>query len=391
MGFNINTISSCGRELLIVDVVFTALALVFLGLRFWALRLSGRKLYPDDFFAVFALVSKTVLTGTAIWGTFNGLGQHIQLLSLSELTVQVKLLLVSEFSYLASTASVKLSMLFLYHRIYTTPVFRRWNWAVIGLTFAYISKWRLLTRNAAVAFIPLFLTNCIPLSQYWDPQPGGWCRDTIVGDNATVAANLFLDVAVLALPMPVLWRLQMSIRDKLTVTAMFSIGLVTIALVLWRLGVTIRTRDSVDWTSTLCKVGEIASLEVYLGVIAVSIPTLGPLFNAYITPTLRKWGLTRATGVANSGGKNLYLETIGGSTLNKRSRKYTELSESGDHIISGVDSIKLTPSVEGRVVAECAFEPVDAVHTPDREQGRIHVQRDIEAQYHPKKADYFNE
>lgn len=79
---------------------------------------------------------------------------------------------------------------------------------------------------AAVSFIPLFLTNCIPLSQYWDPKPTGWCRDTLVGDNATVAVNLVLDVLVLALPLPVLWRLQMSIRDKLTVTAMFGFGFV---------------------------------------------------------------------------------------------------------------------------------------------------------------------
>ncbi|TGJ82834.1 hypothetical protein E0Z10_g5933 [Xylaria hypoxylon] len=381
MAFNIYTISRCGQELFTVDIIFTVLDLVFLGLRFWALRFSRRKFQPDDFFALFAFVAKSVLTGAAIWGTWNGLGKHITELNLDQLTVQVKLLLISEFTYLTGTACVKLTMLFLYHRIYTTPVFRRWNYGAIAFVALYF-----------ISFIPVFLTNCIPLSQYWDPKPTGWCRDTLIFDNATVAANLLLDFAVLILPLPVLWRLQMSIRDKLTVTSMFSIGLVTIALVSWRFGVTLKTRDSPDWTRSLCKVGEIASLEIHLGIIGVCIPTLGPLFNAYISPALHKMGITKSTSTSKSGGKNLYLETIGGSTLNKRSRKYTELSESVDHIISrDDDSIKLTPTVDGRVVAECTSRPINATRTPDHGPGRIHVQRDIEAQYHPKKVDYFEE
>ncbi|RWA14132.1 hypothetical protein EKO27_g983 [Xylaria grammica] len=375
MAFTWHQSSSCGQKLLILDIIFTILGITFLGLRFWAARFSHRKLYPDDLFAVWAFISVGVLTGASFWGVFNGLGKHITQLNPSELTVQVKLLLISEFTYLSGTSALKLSMLSLYYRIYATPVFRRWVWGVVGLVVVYI-----------VSFIPLFLTNCIPLSQYWDPKPTGWCRDTIIGDNATVAANLVLDFAVLVLPLPVLWRLQMSIRDKLTVTAMFGIGFVTIGLILWRLVVTLKTRASPDWTDTLCVVGTIAPLEVHLGVIGVCIPTLGPLFNAYVTPLMRRMGLTKATTA--SGAKNLYLETIGGSSMNKRSRKYTELSESVDYIVSRDDSIKLTPTAEGRVVAECAFEPTNETQTPHRDLGRIRVQRDIESQYHPKKGDY---
>jgi hypothetical protein len=77
-----------------------------------------------------------------------------------------------------------------------------------------------------ISFLPLYLTNCVPLSQLWNPVPGGWCRDPTIGDNATIAVNLMLDVAILVLPLPVLWRLQMSVRNRITITAMFSIGIV---------------------------------------------------------------------------------------------------------------------------------------------------------------------
>ncbi|KAK5626858.1 hypothetical protein RRF57_002573 [Xylaria bambusicola] len=57
MGFTINEISTCGRELFIVDIVFTVITIGFLLLRFWSARISRRKLYPDDIFVLFAFVS----------------------------------------------------------------------------------------------------------------------------------------------------------------------------------------------------------------------------------------------------------------------------------------------------------------------------------------------
>ncbi|KAI0487322.1 hypothetical protein F4859DRAFT_509893 [Xylaria cf. heliscus] len=376
-GFNFQTISQCGRNIIVIDIVFLFFDILFLVLRFWSAHLARRKLYLDDLAVVFAFVMISVLGGAAFWGIFNGLGKHITELTVDQLTIQVKLLLISEFTYLLGVAFIKMSMLFLYHRIYTTPAFRRLCYFVIGLDLAYI-----------ITFIPIFLTNCIPLSQYWDPKPTGWCRDTVISDSATVAGNLLLDLFVLIMPLPILWRLQMSIRDKLTVTSMFSIGLVTVALVLWRLGVTTKTRASSDWTETLCQVGLIASLEIHLGILAVCIPTYGPLFNTYIKPLLRQTGLvSSAPRYGNgTGGKRSLMATFGSSGMNKRSKGYSEFG-SVDQIMSRDDnSIKLAPVGEGKVVSECAFIPINETGGSDNGRGGIHVQRDIEATYYAKKS-----
>ncbi|KAI1755756.1 hypothetical protein F4782DRAFT_538223 [Xylaria castorea] len=394
-----NEISYCGHKLFIIDIIFITLDIVFLALRFWSARIARRKLFLDDWAVVIAFVMMSVLSGAGYWGIFNGLGKHITTLTPDQLTVQVKLLLICEFTYLLGVAFIKLSMLFLYHRIYTTPTFRRWVYFVIALGVIYISETfyppkmvrgplrrQLLTPNDAVVFIPIFLTNCIPLSQYWDPKPTGWCRDTVISDSATVAGNLLLDILVLALPLPVLWRLQMSVRDKITVTAMFSIGIVTVALVLWRLGVTTATRASADWTATLCQVGLIASLELQLGILAVCIPTYGPFFNAYIKPILRKAGVVTSTSGSKTGGKRSYLNTFGSSNPVKRSRGYDEFSDSVDRIVSRDDnSINLAHYGEGKVVSECAFKPPNE---PGHGRGEIHVQRDFKAVYHAKKGGH---
>ncbi|KAJ8111122.1 hypothetical protein ONZ43_g5699 [Nemania bipapillata] len=90
MPFNIHTISQCGRSLFISDTIFTTITIGVLGLRFWSAYIAKRKMYADDYTAVAAFVSKSVLTGAAYWGTFNGLGKAISELTLDELTVQVK-------------------------------------------------------------------------------------------------------------------------------------------------------------------------------------------------------------------------------------------------------------------------------------------------------------
>lgn len=165
----------------------------------------------------------------------------------------------------------------------------------------------------------------------------------------------------------------------------------TVAFVLWRLGVTERTRNSPDWTDTLCQVGLIASLEIYLGIIAVCIPTLGPLFNAYVKPSLNRIGFMKSAKASGPGVKPSYLQTFGGSNSNKRSHGYSEFSESADRIVSRDGSMKLTPTLDGKVTSECVFTPVTETDTADHGGDGIHVQRDIEAIYQSRKGPYYNE
>lgn len=158
----------------------------------------------------------------------------------------------------------------------------------------------------------------------------------------------------------------------------------TVGLVLWRLAETTATRASPDWTTTLCQVGLIAELEIHLGILAVCIPTYGPFFNAYIKPLLRKAGVVTSPSTSGTGGKRSYLRTFGSSGPVKRSRGYTEFTDSVDQIVGG-DDMSLGPIGEGQVVSECTFKPPNE---PGRSRGEIHVQRDIEAVYHAKKGGY---
>lgn len=68
----------------------------------------------------------------------------------------------------------------------------------------------------------------------------------------------------MALPLPLLWRLKMPVRQKLAITAIFSLALVAIAMDILRLVETDKALPEVTWLYT--------SLETEVAVIVSSLP-----------------------------------------------------------------------------------------------------------------------
>jgi hypothetical protein len=68
--------------------------------------------------------------------------------------------------------------------------------------------------------------GCTPLEKHWDVWLPGTCIEWQPLHIAVMAFNLIDDVVILLLPQPVIWKLQLTRKQKLGVSAIFSIGLV---------------------------------------------------------------------------------------------------------------------------------------------------------------------
>ncbi|KAJ4387614.1 hypothetical protein N0V93_008210 [Gnomoniopsis smithogilvyi] len=121
----------------------------------------------------------------------------------------------------------------------------------------------------------------------WNPNPGGSYRDGTISDYSTLAINMLLDLAVFILPLPTLWSLNMAPRKKVVVTIMFSFGLATIAVMIWRVVWTHQYRTNPDFTTYLGWIGLVSQFELWLGLIVACIPTLAPLFKTFVSPALK--------------------------------------------------------------------------------------------------------
>ena len=65
---------------------------------------------------------------------------------------------------------------------------------------------------------------CRPFHKNWDPLLPGVCGSTIDAVLATSIVNLSIDLMIIVLPMPMIWRLQMAARRKVALTITFGLG-----------------------------------------------------------------------------------------------------------------------------------------------------------------------
>ena len=71
------------------------------------------------------------------------------------------------------------------------------------------------------------LLLCDSLFINWNvTAPAAVCGSRLVAFVAVGTTNLLIDFAVIILPMPMLWSLQLPVAKKLGLTALFGIGLV---------------------------------------------------------------------------------------------------------------------------------------------------------------------
>ena len=93
----------------------------------------------------------------------------------------------------------KISMLFLYRRIFPS---RRFNILLYVVGVVTILWW--------LASLLLIIFTCRPVQFFWDKTiPGGHCANDFIVLYGVAGPNILTDVAVLVMPLPILWKLQM--------------------------------------------------------------------------------------------------------------------------------------------------------------------------------------
>lgn len=117
--------------------------------------------------------------------------------------------------YGAILSLIKISICLFYIRIFFVRPFRIATWIVIG----FISCWGVM----------VFLTGllmCTPIAFNWDQTiPGGKCADQRATFMAVGVLDLVTDLCVFVLPLPMIWKLQVSIGNKISLFGIFGLGI----------------------------------------------------------------------------------------------------------------------------------------------------------------------
>ncbi|KAK4118340.1 hypothetical protein N657DRAFT_628583 [Parathielavia appendiculata] len=128
----------------------------------------------------------------------------------------------------------------------------------------------------------LLLFGCRPMSKYWqiNPDPGSVCQPTNskLYVLSVLIPDVLTDVYLLAIPLPLLWAVNISLKKKLSLTALFSGVLFVIAAAIVR-GVVILTSGPEGAVTG----SEWAIREEFVSIVVSNLPILQPPIRAFCT------------------------------------------------------------------------------------------------------------
>ena len=123
------------------------------------------------------------------------------------------MVLAANLLWMAAIASIKISILHLYVVIFRSAWFRRVAHVTAGACVI-----------CGVGFILEGFLICRPFAFNWDKSISGVCGDQALNYVVAIVVNLFLDVVIISLPMPLIWGLQIPSKKKVALCVIFGLG-----------------------------------------------------------------------------------------------------------------------------------------------------------------------
>ncbi|ERF70232.1 hypothetical protein EPUS_00420 [Endocarpon pusillum Z07020] len=277
-------VASRAVPLITVSTVLQTLASITVLLRFLSKR-ANRSIGLDDWVALVALVFSfgLYITGILIC-TVGFAGFHMDILLPNQIEKFLLFVYVDNIFYALTLPTIKFSILLMYSRIFRVKPFQ-YVAAAVGLI---VAGWMI-----GVVFAQIF--TCTPVEGAWKITVARHCIDQIKFYYGNAIANLLTDVIILCLPLPLIWRLNMSTRKKRALSGVFLLGGFVCISSLLRI-VSLRDIDNNDITYTLVTTGVWTSTETPLAIVCACLPTLPAYFKSWH----QKMSLNRSKGTEDA-------------------------------------------------------------------------------------------
>ncbi|KAI0903772.1 hypothetical protein F4823DRAFT_617349 [Ustulina deusta] len=207
---------------IVVGAIVGVLALIAVLLRFYVRYYRGAGFWWDDWFILASILSVIAIDTVDLYATVinpNGAAAassngKIDYTPVDELFT--KITFTSTVLYFTLTSTTKLSILFLYSRLFAVNAFFRRQ--VIVLIVIVTGFW--------IGTVIADLLNCIPLKWTWlnsldDPR---YCFNYNHFWLASGIVEAVIDVVILSLPIPVVSRLRVKGSKKYGIIGVFLVG-----------------------------------------------------------------------------------------------------------------------------------------------------------------------
>ncbi|RAR09666.1 phosphatidylserine decarboxylase [Stemphylium lycopersici] len=266
----------------------------------------------DDAMMAIAMAISAATLGLFLKVIDLGLGKHAEAFPMENVFPFFKIMYFYSILIISAYSFIKLSIGFFLLRLADRT---RWRPFLIGM-LVFLA---LFTIGSTFAII----FQCIPVQAGWDynlrpPVGDAKCYDATIFKNVGVfnsSINIATDLIFALTPIPMVWKLQVTIQTRVGLAVILSLGLFASAVAIYKTPMQANFFKIADWSGDGSWYYIWQQVEMHVGIIAACLPTMKPLFASF-------FGQVRS--IATRG------RTTGSNGLNStpfRSKGYVKQSE----------------------------------------------------------------
>ncbi|KAF6239402.1 hypothetical protein HO173_002664 [Letharia columbiana] len=222
----------------------------------------------SDWLAVATLPFIVAQNVTGVYWTTIGLGKHISLVSPDNIVKGLLLLYADYPLYDTAISLPRFSALLFYARVFnahSNRLLRTVLWTTAALNMAWL-----------IFAIVSSIFQCTPIEKVWKPSIQGHCINTYDWWMSSAISSVIIDLIILLIPLPILWKLQLPPLRKYLLLGVFVCGYCVIVISIGRLVADIKAGPALveDFTYNVVPITYWLSLEAPVSIVSICLPSI---------------------------------------------------------------------------------------------------------------------
>ncbi|KAF1934748.1 hypothetical protein EJ02DRAFT_167359 [Clathrospora elynae] len=207
-----------------------------------------------------------------------GLGRHAQAFPIENLFIFFKTIYFYSILIISAYSFIKLSIGFFLLRLADRT---RWRPFLIGM-LCFIGVFTIASTFAIIF-------QCSPVAAGWDftlrpPIGTAKCYDSDIFKNIGVfnsSVNIATDLLFALIPIPMVWKLQVTLRTRIGLALILSLGLFASAVAIYKTPIQYNFFKETDFSGHGAWYYIWQQIEMHVGILAACLPTLKSLFAGF--------------------------------------------------------------------------------------------------------------
>ncbi|GFF26166.1 hypothetical protein IFM61606_09662 [Aspergillus udagawae] len=273
-----------------ISIAFAIVTFVVVCLRMFARVVVLEHVGVDDYLILCACLLSWAFIAVTIVSVKKGLGSHLVDVDKNNLPSYSFVVWLSSMFYLACLGFIKTSVCWFYTRIGDRTL-TRMSLIMMGIV-----------GTQAAVFVMVAAFQCRPIPKAWNASLPGHCVEINIFYLSNAALNILTDLLTYSLPINVLLKLQMPVKQKFALGFILCLGLFACIASIVRITFIPTMLTSADFTYAIGGAMYWSMIETNVGIPAASIPSFKAIASRFLPRLIgeyssgRKYASSKMTG-----------------------------------------------------------------------------------------------